>query len=167
MKEALREELQQEIIEENEKIPAASSSSGPNRLPPRPLSTNSNTEKSNSNTSLKQKKFDLQEVEIWIVLASLLGAILALITFQLCKLCKIRIFAKKYPDICHIESQKVFDSVIQDGLATVSKTKKVVVMNVHLVPCNHHPNANPNQIRINKQARVLAMSTTTVRHAGC
>ena len=72
----------------------------------------------------------------------------SLLGLSLCKLCRVRCFAKKQSDICHIESQKVFDSVIQDGLDTVSKTKKVVVMNIHMVPCNHHP--NPNQIRVNK-----------------
>ena len=68
----------------------------------------------------------------------------------MCKLCRVRCFAKKQSDICHIESQKVFDSVIQDGLDTVSKTKKVVVMNIHMVPCNHHPSPKTSQIRVNK-----------------
>ena len=95
-------------------------------------------------------KFGLGQVELWILLAAIFGAILAVTIFQLCRLCKIRVFNKNTGgDICHIESQKVIDSVIQDGLNTVAETKKVVVMNIHLVPCNHHPSSkqyhNPNQ----------------------
>lgn len=148
LQDALNEEIQREINEELEKIPLPP---GPNRLPPRQV-TNSGSftsEKSSSN-SLTEKRFKLQEVEIWIVLSALLGAVLALIGLSLCKLCRVRCFAKKQSDICHIESQKVFDSVIQDGLDTVSKTKKVVVMNIHMVPCNHHPSPKTSQIRVNK-----------------
>ena len=36
------------------------------------------------------KKFDLQEVEIWVTLASVMGALLALLGFQICRLCKTK-----------------------------------------------------------------------------
>ena len=77
LQDALNEEIQREINEELEKIPLPP---GPNRLPPRQV-TNSGSftsEKSSSN-SLTEKRFKLQEVEIWIVLSALLGAVLALI----------------------------------------------------------------------------------------
>ena len=181
VEDAINEEIQREINENELEL----TPSGSNRLPPRQLtnikSIKSEQSSNNQSNNLTQKKqFDLQEVEIWIILASILGAILALVAFQLCKLCKIRIFAKKYPDICHIESQKVFDQVIQDGLDTVSKTKKVVVVNVHLVPCSHKPNSkSPNhQIRVNKlpeteltpngaimlQAKTCRQNLTSTKH---
>ena len=187
VEDAINEEIQREISEnELELTQSDSPPSGSNRLPPRQL-TNikpsiKSEQSSNNQSNLTQKKqFDLQEVEIWIILASILGAILALVAFQLCKLCKIRIFAKKYPDICHIESQKVFDQVIQDGLDTVTKTKKVVVVNVHLVPCSHKPTSksSPNhQIRVNKipeteltpngaimlQAKTCRQNLTSTKH---
>ncbi len=93
------------------------------------------------------KKFDLDRVEVWILLASIIGAVLALVAFQLCKLCKIRLLSlssgakSSENNICHVETQKMFDSVIQEGLSTVSRTEKIVVMKVHLVPCHHfYPN---------------------------
>ena len=102
VKDVLSETIQQEIMKENVKF-TASSGPDPNRHPPRPLRTNSNTEKPTSN-NLIQKKFDIQEVEIWILLASMLGAILALITLSLItfSIWKVQSFAKKYPDIYHI-----------------------------------------------------------------
>ena len=118
MEDAINEEIQREINENEFELTQPDTPYGSNRLPPRQL-TNikpiKSEQSSNNQSNLTQKKqFDLQEVEIWIILASILGAILALVAFQLCKLCKVRIFAKKHPDICHIESQKVFDQVIQD-----------------------------------------------------
>ena len=94
VKEALSEGIQQEIVKEIVKF-TASSGPDPNRFPPRSSTTNSSTEK---------KKFDVQEVEIWILLASMFGAISALITLALItfSLWKLRIFTKKYPDIYKI-----------------------------------------------------------------
>ena len=106
VKQALSQEIQQEIMKENAKS-TASSGPDPNRLPLYsrfiiPSTTNSNAEKTSSN--LIQKKFDVQEVEIWILLASMFGAISALITLALItfSLWKLKIFTKKYPDIYKI-----------------------------------------------------------------
>ena len=35
-------------------------------------------------------------------------------------------------------SRQMIENVIDEGLEAAAKTKKVVVMNIHLVPCGHH-----------------------------
>lgn len=100
-----------------------------------------------------EKKYDLEEVEVWLFLASVFGILLAIISYQLCKLCRIRVWKAK-GDICRVETQKVIDSVIEDGLQTVAKTKKVVVMNIHLVPCSH--NLQPQVTELTPNGAVIA-----------
>jgi len=78
------------------------------------------------------KKFDLEEVEVWVTLASVMGALLALLGFQICRLCKTK--TRNRMD----SSRQMIENVIDEGLEAAAKTKKVVVMNIHLVPCGHH-----------------------------
>ena len=169
MKKVMEENLEASMIENLEKnlenenenhIPYLVKNQQPlHHRPPASSSFKTSTSTSNSDVA-SERKFDLGEVEIWIVLASIFGALLALVTFQLCRLCKIRVFNKKTGgDICHIESQKVIDSVIQDGIQTVSKTKKVVVMNIHLVPCSHHPNYLP-QTELTPNGAIMMQAKT-------
>ena len=78
------------------------------------------------------KKFDLQEVEVWVMLASLMGALLALLGFQMCRLCKTSRHRR-------LDSQRqMIENVIEEGLDAATKTKKVVTMNIHLVPYDSH-----------------------------
>ena len=83
-----------------EKI-TASSGPDPNRLPPHSLTSNSKTGETN-----KKKKFDLRELEICILLASIamLGlTTLTLITLSMRKVQKSQLhYAKKYPEIYQI-----------------------------------------------------------------
>ena len=78
------------------------------------------------------KKFDLQEVEVWVTLASVMGALLALLGYQICRLCKTK--TRNRMD----SSRQMIENVIDEGLEAAANTKKVVVMNIHLVPCGHH-----------------------------
>ena len=45
---------------------------------------------------------------------------------------------------CHGEPQKAIEKVICEGLKSVVRTKKVVVMNIHLIPCDGD---NCNQVQ--------------------
>ena len=78
LQDALNEEIQRELNEELEKIPLPP---GPNRLPPRQVtnSVSGSFTSQKSSNSLTERRFNLQQVEMWIVLSSLLGAVLALI----------------------------------------------------------------------------------------
>lgn len=100
------------------------------------------------------KKFGLQEVEVWLALASLFGAILALVTIQLIKLIRINVY--KEPNILTTQSQQIVETVIKEGLESVSRTKKVVVMNLHFVPCDEgidccHAKMSTNGVMLTKE----------------
>ena len=90
-------------------------------------------------SSNTDKKFDLRDgkVEVWLFVASaIFGAVFSLMIFQLVRLLRLHCLVFKPDSCCHGEPQKAIDKVIHEGLKSVVKTKKVVVMNIHLIPCN-------------------------------
>jgi len=92
-----------------------------------------------STTSNANKKFDLRDgkVEVWLFVASaIFGAVFSLMIFQLFRLLRVHCLTFKPASCCHGEPQKAIDKVIHEGLKSVVKTKKVVVMNIHLIPCD-------------------------------
>ena len=86
------------------------------------------------------KKFDLRDgkVEVWLFVASaLFGAVFSLMLFQLVRLLRLHMYKPNADsESCHRNPHKAIERVVSEGIKNVVQTKKVVVMNIHLIPCD-------------------------------